>query len=120
MYESILASDAQNRSYKRLYDKTKTLAVSLFKGEEEYIGFENKVNLRMDDIMNSFRKDYPNLKEPDYRLICFFFAGFDATTIHIISGLPSVAAVYMRKTRLKQMINESGASNKEKYLACLR
>ena len=62
--------------------------------------FESVVNEDMDGIMDQFRNDYPSFNEMDYRLFCYYVAGFSTKTIFIIVSDLSADAIYMRKSRM--------------------
>ena len=81
--------------------------------------FETVVNEDMNGIMDQFRNDYPSLKELDYRLFCYYVAGFSTKTIFIIVDDLSVDALYMRKSRLKKTIQESDCPRRDSYLEYL-
>ena len=100
------------KTYKHIQDVFKAI-----KGEEEtnHI-FEKAIDKDMDGLISRFRADYPDLKETDYLLFCYYVAGYDAKTISIILAELSPDSVYMRKSRLKRMIMESTVKSKEEYL----
>ena len=67
-------------------------------------------------ILRHFRDEFPKYSEEDYRFISYVFVGFDATTLYIIFNMPSVAAVYMKKSRIKKTISDSNAKYRRNYL----
>ena len=81
--------------------------------------FEAVVNEDMDGIMDQFRTDYPYFKELDYRLFCYYVAGFGTKTISIIVRDMSADSIYMRKSRMKKLIQESDCPRRERYLEFL-
>ena len=87
------------------------------RGEEETNHlFEKIIDRDMDGLISSFRSDFPKFKELDYQLFCYYVAGYDTKTISIILTERSADSLYMRKSRIKKVIEESQVSNKEKYL----
>ena len=66
--------------------------------------------------MKHFREEFPKYTDEDYRFISYVFVGFDATTLCIIFNMPSVAAVYMKKSRIKKTIMDSDANFRQRYL----
>ena len=66
--------------------------------------------------MKHFREDFPDYKEEDYRFLTYLIIGFDATIISIICNIPTQAAVYMKKSRIKNRIRNSTSDFKEHYL----
>lgn len=81
--------------------------------------FEAVVNEDMNGIMDQFRQDYPSFSEQDYRLFCYYVAGFSTKTISIIVRNLSADAIYMRKSRMKKHIQESDCPRRETYLEYL-
>ena len=70
----------------------------------------------MDGLITRFRADYPYLKEIDYLLFCYYVAGYDTKTISIILTEKTPNSLDAKKSRLKKMIMESDAKDKEEYL----
>ena len=81
--------------------------------------FEAVVNEDMNGIIDQFRQDYPSFSEQDYRLFCYYVAGFSTKTISIIVHDLSADAIYMRKSRMKKHILESECPRRETYLEYL-
>ena len=73
----------------------------------------------MNGIMDHFREDFPSFNEQDYRLFCYYVAGFSTKTISIIVHDMSADAIYMRKSRMKKHILESECPRQETYLEYL-
>lgn len=87
------------------------------RGEEETDHwFEKIIDRDMDGLISSFRSDFPKLKELDYQLFCYYVAGYDTKTISIILSERSADSLYMRKSRIKKVIEESDVKDKERYL----
>ena len=81
--------------------------------------FETRVNRDLDDIMKHFREDFPKYHEDTYRFISYVFAGFDATTIRLLTGMASEAAVHTKKSGIKKAILASDSLHKDQYLLFL-
>ncbi len=81
--------------------------------------FEAVVNEDMNGIMDHFREDFPAFNEEDYRLFCYYVAGFSTKTIFIIVRDSSADAIYMRKSRMKKTIQESDCPRRSYYLEFL-
>lgn len=114
--EAILAANDSKAPANHVYRAVKKMLNDIGKDESGQTKFEEMVNDRMDGIVSLFRKDFPNLKEKDYRFVTYFFAGFNANLISILTDYPSLPAVYTRKSRMRAMIEESSSENKETYL----
>lgn len=99
-------------TYKHIQDVFKAI-----KGEEETAHiFEKVIDKDMDGLITRFRADYPDLKEIDYLLFCYYVAGYDTKTISIILTEKTPNSLDAKKSRLKKMIMESDAKDKEEYL----
>ena len=81
--------------------------------------FEKIVDADMNGIVTSFRKDFPGFSELDYRLFCYYVAGFSTKTISIIVNGLSADAIYMRKSRMKRIIENSDETKRNLYLEFL-
>lgn len=81
--------------------------------------FEERVNRDLEGIMQHFRDDFPAYHEDTYRFISFVFAGFDATTIRLLTGMASDAAVHTKKSGIKKAILASSSPHKDLYLLLL-
>ena len=64
--------------------------------------FETMLNQELNNVMALYRKEYPGQKEEEYRLVSFFFAGFDVPTICTLVGNKTKQAIYSKKSKLKQ------------------
>ena len=80
---------------------------------------ENAINSKNKNIVKNIREDFSEMSDSDYLLFCFSIVGFDASTISVLLDLPSKGAVYTRKYRLKQVIDQSSVPNKKEYLRYL-
>ncbi len=97
------------------------------KKEIEHLRSDKKYLAQLEDIVNEYknnimriaREEMTEFKEMDFRLLCFFYAGFSAKAISIFTG-DSRDNIYVKKSRLKVKILQSRAKNKDyiiKYLA---
>lgn len=81
---------------------------------------EKLVNSIFHNILSDFRADLPNLKEQDYRLFLFSILQFSNNAITILLKEKDVRAVYERRRRLKNKINNLEASKATQYISYLR
>lgn len=65
---------------------------------------------------SSFRKDFPNLKDEDYRMFLYLLLGFSARSISLFFN-EKIEVIYNRKSRLKSKIRNSSVVKKETYLS---
>ena len=77
--------------------------------------FESMINHDLENIMQHFREDFPRYHEDTYRFISYVFAGFDATTIRMLTGMASDAAVHTKKSGIKKTVLASRSPHKDYY-----
>ena len=82
---------------------------------ESYIDsrFERMIDKDMDGMMTRLRKGCPGLSESEYMMACYYFAGFDNTTVMVVMNLTSTDNVRTRKKRLRQKIAGFGKVGEE-------
>ena len=68
-----------------------------------------------DGIYSAFKKDFPKLKEEDYRLFLYLIFGFSARSISLFME-EKIEVIYNRKSRLKSKIKSSNVTLKNEYL----
>ena len=78
--------------------------------------FEKVLDKESAGIMTKFKQDFPGLDDRDYRLASYIFAGFDNTSIMLITETPSLEYTRVKKNRLKTRIKESSVERKSDYL----
>lgn len=71
------------------------------------------------NIFSDFKKDFPDLKEKDYRLFLFSVLDFSNTSILLFLGEDRLSSVYSRRKRLKTKIQLLGKDKKKRYLSYL-
>ena len=81
--------------------------------------FETMIDAEMGGLMTELRKDCPDLKESEYKMASYYFAGFDNTTVMIIMGISSLENTRMRKSRLRQKIAKIESSHRDVFLQYL-
>lgn len=72
---------------------------------------EQIVNACKDNVMQRLRQQLPEIKENDFELLCYIFAGFSFRAISIFTK-DKVENLYTRKSRLKTKISKSNAPDK--------
>ena len=76
---------------------------------------ETMLNEGFDGIMTNLREELPRLKDLDRVIFGYFAMGFDATTIsHLVNK--SINTIYIRKSRIKAMIEEVNPVHKIQFL----
>ena len=78
--------------------------------------FETMLNQELNNVMALYRKEYPGQKEEEYRLVSYFFAGFDVPTICTLVGNKTKQAIYSKKSKLKQKIAKGDSPHKKQFM----
>lgn len=79
---------------------------------------EQSANERFNNIMNSLRCDYPQLKQDDYKLFLFLIAGLSPRSISTLFNI-KIEAVYNRKAKLKVKLVQQNAAKSGQYITFL-
>lgn len=114
--ETFIRANEHRDSHRIVYDKVKDMLKEINGDRSGYNRFEKMIDKTLNNIMKHFREDFPNFSENDYRFISYIIVGFDATTLSVIFDMPSQAAVYMKKSRIKKQIVNSESNYKPFYL----
>lgn len=101
--------------YRRIFKHAEALVKSL-SDDSEYRIIESTVNQLRLDIMSKARTELHNLKDEDFRLLCYLYAGFSPSTISLLMNFGKVDIIYTRKSRLKKKIENSAAPLKKFFL----
>ena len=117
--ETFLLASEKKDSQRIVYEKVQDMIQNISGDHAGQRRFEHMIDKSLDNLMKHVREEFPNYSEEDYRFISYIFVGFDATTLCIIFRMPSVPAVYMKKSRLKRTIQESSAKFKQDYLVMI-
>jgi competence protein ComGC len=103
---------SMEKMYRILRDRISTLDSS----PEAQARFEDMLDEESGGIMKSFRRDYPEMSDSDYRMASYIFAGFDNTTIMLLMDISSLENTRTIKSRLKRRIINSSVNDKDTYL----
>lgn len=77
------------------------------------------VNLHYEGIVDKLKRDFPEIKETDYRLFIYSILGFSNTVIAMFLGEEKITAVYARRKRLKSKFKVSESQYKDEYIKIL-
>jgi len=80
--------------------------------------FEAMLDEDLDGIMSNLRTELPKLKEMDCSIFSLLVIGFDVTTISHILDV-SMNTIYIRKSRIKQYINNLNPAHQSQFLEIL-
>lgn len=114
--ETFLLANEKKDSQRIVYEKVQEMIKNISSDQIGQRRFERMIDKSLDNLMKHFREEFPKYTDEDYRFISYVFVGFDATTLCIIFNMPSVAAVYMKKSRIKKTIMDSDANFRQRYL----
>lgn len=90
--------------------------INFFSSNKGYASLEAVVNDGCNDVIVRLRSEFPKFKEKDYRLLCYFCAGFSIQAICLFTQEnPNKLWVY--KSRLIARIKSSNAPSKDTILA---
>lgn len=93
-----------HRDKEAIYQQVKN-EIENFSTNKRYIAqLEKIVNEYKGNVMAVLRTEMKELKEVEFRFLCFLFAGFSAKAISAFTG-DSTANIYMKKGRLKNKIS---------------
>ena len=81
---------------------------------ETIADIENSVNICKDNAMAKLREEFPELKDEEYKLLCYVFAGFSNQAIAVFTNSES-GTVATRKSRLKSKILNSNTPNRDLF-----
>ena len=87
-------------------------------GSDQYPVLEQRVNERFSQIMEHFRAEHPNHREPFYRTTCYLFAGFKTRTIALLLDLDE-QEIYRLKWRIKKAVEQAKTSHQKDFLTLL-
>lgn len=98
-----------------IYNDVKKAIDSLGSDKNTIAELEKIVDTWRKDIMRKIRLEIPNLKESDYQLLCYLYAGFSHRTISIFMH-DKIENIYTKKSRLRTRISNSDAIDKDFFL----
>ena len=101
----------------------------IFKVVEENIGeisddkevkaLEEIVDAFKGGVMKKLRAEFPRFKEDDFKVMCYWYAGFSPTAMCVFMKVDDINDIYKRKSRLKARIEKSESPNKEFFISQL-
>ena len=90
-----------SRDKDAIYKQVKT-EIERFTTDKKFLSeLENIVDSHRNGVMRKVRTEFPHWGEMDFRLLCFFYAGFSAKAISVFTG-DSTGNIYVKKSRLKK------------------
>lgn len=115
LYERYIMSDGRTDADKIMYREVTRLIDELRHDIKDSKVLERMLDDDLDGLLSTLRNEIPALTRKDHTLIGYLALGFDVVmTSHFMNCSPN--SIYIRKSRLKKTIEESGAEHKEVFL----
>lgn len=118
MCHALYETKNEEKAQKKIAKIMINLIKSLSDNNDLILELEKLVNYHCNNIYDSFKSDFNDLKDIDYRLFLYSILGFENTTIALFFNI-EIRSVYSRRDRLKTKIINSSSINKNKYIAIL-
>lgn len=115
LFDQYIQSGGRIDSERIVYKKVVSLIDELRGEIENSEGFEAMLDADLDGIMTKLHTELPDLKKKDFSLFGYLVLGFDATIISHFMDC-TVNTIYIRKSRLKKVIEESDADHKQLFM----
>ena len=107
-----------NKDKEAIYKYVSREIESLSSDKKSIQQLEDLVNLYRGNIMALIRQELPSLTEMEFRLLCYFCAGFSAKAISIFTG-DTTNNIYVKKSRIKDEIQKLDAKIAEQILGVI-
>ena len=87
--------------------------------DKEIMALEEIVDTFKGGVMKKLRAEFPRFKEEDFKVMCYWYAGFSPTAMCVFMKVDDINDIYKRKSRLKARIEKSESLNKEIFISQL-
>ena len=87
--------------------------------DKEIMALEEIVDTFKGGVMKKLRAEFPRFKEEDFKVMCYWYAGFSPTAMCVFMKVDDINDIYKRKSRLKARIEKSESPNKEFFISQL-
>jgi len=115
LYERYTMSDGRTDADKIMYREVTRLIDELRHDIKDSKVLERMLDDDLDGLLSTLRNEIPDLTRKDHTLIGYLALGFDVVMIsHFMDCSPN--SIYIRKSRLKKTIEDSGAEHKDVFL----
>lgn len=119
LYEEYVLYQGKKNAEHAVYSKVSEIINAFLTDNANHKQLESVLDESLGGIVSMLRKEMPKLKEIDYSIFCYAIIGFDATTISHLLNI-SANVVYIRKSRMRQHIEETNPDHKNRFLEVLR
>ena len=119
LYEEYVLYRGKKNAEHAIYSKVSEIINAFIGDNANQHQLESVLDDSLDGIVSMLRNEMPRLKDIDYSIFCYMIIGFDATTIsHLLNITTNV--VYIRKSRMRQHIEDVAPKHKDQFLNILR
>ena len=119
LYEEYVLYRGKKNAEHAIYSKVSEIINAFIGDNANQHQLESVLDDSLDGIVSTLRKEMPRLKDIDYSIFCYMIIGFDATTIsHLLNITTNV--VYIRRSRMRQHIEDVAPKHKDQFLNILR
>ena len=88
--------------------------------DKEIMALEEIVDAFRGGVMKKLRAEFPRFKEEDFKVMCYWYAGFSPTAMCVFMKVDDINDIYKRKSRLKARIEKSESPNKDFFISQLQ
>lgn len=118
IYEQYSLSSGKDNAEHLMYEKIVSMVSDFRKNFSDKEELEAMLNEDFDNIILHLRTEVPRIKQVDVSMFCYIAIGFDVTTISHIMNV-SMNSIYIRKSRLRQRIEELSSEHCGQFLQVL-
>lgn len=118
LYEEYVLYHGKKNAEHAVYTKVSEMIETFISNNDNRKQLESVLDESLDGIVTQLRTEMPKFKETDYYIFCLSIIGFDTTTISHFLNI-SMNAVYIRKSRMRQRIEEADTEHKQRFLKIL-
>ena len=119
LYEEYVLYRGKKNAEHAIYSKVSEIINAFIGDNANQHQLESVLDDSLDGIVSMLRNEMPRLKDIDYSIFCYMIIGFDATTIsHLLNITTNV--VYIRRSRMRQHIEDVAPKHKDQFLNILR
>lgn len=119
LYEEYVLHRGKKNAEHAIYSKVSEIINAFIGDNANQKQLESVLDESLDGIVFMLRNEMPRLKEIDYLIFCYIIIGFDATTISHLLNI-STNVVYIRRSRMRQHIEDVAPKHKDQFLNILR
>lgn len=119
LYEKYLHSDGRTDAEHLIYKKVVSIINEVRNDMGNSTNLERILNEDLNEINTLLHTELPDLSKKDHFLLGYLALGFDVVLIsHFMNCTPN--SIYIRKSRLKKIIEESDTEHKDVFMEMIR